>query len=196
MENSWKKLSRVGKFWLVMAVFAIVLILGWLRLIYSLTTTNDVIIFDYSRQEIVPEVSFWDWLLFEDRYTILKEEFTLVGSVNNVAYRAILRLPRNNHSVKKFLPDASPGHSKFWQELESAVSRCAGEAVRRDYKVEGYPSITVRTMSINNMNELCPLAQEYGYQWQGALEIAQCPDLPKDNFQQQSCEDKVRYAKY
>ncbi len=189
MRNWWQHLSEPKRAGLVLVLVLMGLILGMLLITYEHTT--DGITFDYAKQEIRPKLSFGEWLADwwgpGERYVVLYEKVTLVGLVNNVAYKAKFYLPADKRSVKKFLVGTDTKSRQF----QAAVSACITSNFKLPFLIAGQTQ-TVRAISISNMNELCPLAPEYGYQWQGDLEIAQCfVEEVKDPWQKQFCLDLV-----
>jgi hypothetical protein len=203
MKNWWKNLRPANKSRLevVLGLILFLAVIIWLNLLVTyIGFTRDRIIFDSARQEIRQELSFTAWLsdwLGPEKYLFISEEFSDIDIVVNVAYRAKFRLPKNSQSIKNFLTEEMFSPDESYADLKKAVSMCISKISRQNFNIEGYPSITVRAMSIGNMNELCPIASRFGYEWSDKLEIVQCNgNLPLDNARKNDCLNSARFAHY
>lgn len=199
MRNWWKSLSEPKRAVLAIVLIMMGLVIGMLVITYE-QTTNGRITFDSAKQEIRPKLSFgeWlaDWLGPGERYIIIPEEILFVDIVNNVAYRAELRLPKNSESVKKFLTEEMLNPRLPLNDLKKSIERCVDQINPNAYII-GQAPIIVRAMSISNMNQLCPVANRFGYEWFNKLEIVQCHgDLPLDNAHRNDCLNSARLANY
>jgi hypothetical protein len=196
MKDWWQdyRSAVVGLAGIFFAVFLFVIVIAYVA------STRDHIIFDSAKQEIKQKISFATWLADwwgpGERYLFIREKSTLVGTANNMAYKAEFRLPRNNQSIQKYLADTTPEHRKFWVGFEDTVMRCIEDVARQNYKIDGNPLMTVRAMSIANMNEICPLASRFGYVWADSLEIAQCSKISGYSSQEPYCSLYVKNALY
>jgi len=187
MKKWWKSLASQTRTNIIawgigVLLFFVVGPLIVLSMMYIQDTGTNRIIYDTTEQEVILDVSFLKWLKdfpAHERYYYIAEEIVFTDTVANMGYQAKLRIQPKDRTFRKFLKKEMQSTHKYYLELHKSVSSCVSEIGSRSYDVKGYPSITIREMSINNMNELCPLAVQYGYEWADSLEIVQCNgDLP------------------
>ncbi|OGY42502.1 MAG: hypothetical protein A2Y82_03995 [Candidatus Buchananbacteria bacterium RBG_13_36_9] len=205
MKNWWKSLDGTNRRRIKAAIGLVILIGGVipgmvLFLMYINDTGTNRIIYDTTKQEVIADVSFFKWLKdfpAQEKYYYIAEKITFADTVGNIGYRAKLRIQPKDRTFRKFLKKGMQGTQKYYMELHKSVASCVNEISSRNYDVKGYPSIKVRTMSIGNMNELCNMAAQYGYEWSDDLQIVQCNgDLPLDNARKNDCLNAVRLANY
>ncbi|MFA5187748.1 MAG: hypothetical protein WC460_00095 [Patescibacteria group bacterium] len=206
MRNWWNSMDRIDRTRIKAAISFVILIGGIipgtiLFFTYLQDTGTNRIIYDTTEQEVIEDVSFYEWLKdfpAQEKYYCIAEEIIFTDTVANMGYQAKLRIQPKDRTFRKFLKKETQGTHKYYLELHKSVSSCVSEIGLRRYDVKDYPAITIRAMSISNMNELCPLAAQYGYEWSSNLEIVQCHgNLPsEDNVQKNDCLNSARFANY
>ena len=200
MRNWWKSLSEPKKAWLLLVIVMMGLFLGLLVFTYE-QTTDGRIIFDSAKQEIRQELSFtawlFDWLGPEDRYVLIPKKIELVNIEMNFAFKARFQMPRNPKAIQNYIV-GSVSYYQIQQDLTEGIGSCIRAMTRHGLEVKGFPfEMAIRAISIYKMDELCPITNNHGYQWDGSLELVQCNgDIPLDNAQKNDCLNSARMAHY
>lgn len=145
---------------------------------YDAKRDTDLILYDRQNDKLVSQLGFFQLMADRGKYGDKKQYYDIpvrkeiLGVSGNVSFKAKLVMPRVSESVKKFALRQAKGTAD--EDLFKAVQGCVASVIKIPNKIKDYPDISARAWSISNMNFHCPLAAEYGYQWNGNLEIAQC----------------------
>ncbi|MCX6744684.1 MAG: hypothetical protein NTX82_04130 [Candidatus Parcubacteria bacterium] len=164
---------------------------------FDMDTGKDQIIYDRQAGKILTDLSFSRWFMdrgkYGDRkqYFFIPEQAVIMGVTANVSFKAKLTMPRSGDAVRRFVLRQAKVTAD--EDLFKAQEACVASVIRIPNRVENYPDIAVRAWSISNMDFHCPLAAEFGYQWNGNLEIAQCFSHEiKDSRDKGLCVELVR----
>jgi len=157
---------------------------------------ENVILYDKISKQISPEISFWEILRNRNKYIDIPKKIELVNMEMNIAYKAEFQMPRNPKAIQEYVT-GSLSNDQIQKDLTEKIGSCIRAMGRQGLQVKGYPLMVIRAISIYNMDELCPIIDSHGYQWEGTFALVQCAgDLPLNNAQKNDCLNQARFAHY
>jgi len=170
-----------------------------LGLMYYNSTGQGMLIFDRQQNQVLSKINFYQYLKNEKttdkRYFYSPEEQELIGIAHNVAFKAKIHLNKNDvNSVNRFHQNEKSNTA--WQELRLGIKRCVESAAIEHLGETESKSVIFRSISIKNMNEVCPLSDKYGYQWVSDVEITQCYQKPNTQLERNVCLQRVGDSNY
>ena len=155
-------------------------------------TAQNTVIYRVSQDKFMFDFTTWDWLRARGNHPdyqqiIFDQDPDIAGAVDNVAYRAQLKFVGDEELVRGYLEQDDDPET----ELSWAVRSCVPVVTRWSTSVKYHPDVNARAISVSDMNNHCPLTQ-YGYEWDGPLEIVQCYPYPDDQAMRNLCLQTAR----
>ncbi len=193
----WRLLQIEITIFVIVGILAIIFVLGDAAGYINLKGAADNFIYDQKAQKIIDKPNIFALIKYNletKRYIFIPKKIELVETEMNVAYRARFQMPNDEKVIQSYL--AMPDNNKIQEDLTRTINSCLQMMTRdANLSVKNYPQMVIRALSIYNMDELCAIANNHGYQWEGKFELIQCNE-PLNKGHQNDCLNAARFAHY